>query len=242
MEINEKLSSEDLKDPMKIEMYSSQLFENGEYGSIRLRDLVSKDMMFLFQNKWIGLPLYAQVYAKDWANSPEFLSQLGNALELCRTLEEATEALLSKLRLWGKQVAADFVGAYCLLEAQAQSAGGNDEIIKQIRETERSYAGYIALQEKKMELSVDEKVKPGEGFYIAQPLLQNVPGFMSWLFSVIDVALINRRPLIQDALTSSNFNEVVMRTSLATTGAIEDSSLLCAYLANQLGLSKYYEI
>ncbi|WP_199613897.1 hypothetical protein [Paenibacillus alkalitolerans] len=236
------LGMEDLQDPMKIEAYSEQLLETAEDGSSRLKPDASKELSFLFQNKWIGFPSYAQSYARDWLNTETIVNQLSEDLDKVKTLEEATEAAMTHLRRWGRQAAADIVGAFCFLEAQAAAAGGNDGIIARIRTAERSYAGYLAQHEQELEGDPSSGLQPGQSLYIAQPLFSMAPGYMEWLFGVVDVALLNRRPLIQDALIAESFEQVLLKVMLASNGVIEEAALLGAYVAYLLDLKQHYSL
>jgi hypothetical protein len=232
---------EDLQDAMKIEMYSNQLLENDADGSTRLKKEVAHDLAYLFQNRWIGLSSYVQNYARDWINSEKFMNLLQNELERCRTLEEATEVVLTHLKRWGKQVATDFVGAFCFLEAEARAKGSNDEIIHQVRNTDQAYAGYIALREQQLRENAQDGVNR-QVSCIVEPLLNAAPGFIGWLIGVVDISLLNRRALIQEALIGEDFHQVILRVLLASQGVIEESSLVGAYFAHVLDLQQYYSI
>ncbi|MCJ8011815.1 hypothetical protein MUG84_08675 [Paenibacillus sp. KQZ6P-2] len=233
---------EDLNDPMKLETFSEQFLETLEDGSTRVKPQAASELAFLFQNKWIGIPGYAQAYARDWVNVEEFVKQLSDDLDRVKTLEEATEAVLTHLRRWGRQAAGDFVGGFCFLEAQASLLGGNDEIISRIRATERAYAGYLERHEHQLKGSFPDGLNPGEAFYTAQPLFEEAPGFMQWLFGVVDVSLLNRRGLIADALHGKSFEEVLLRIMLASNGVIEEAAMFAAYVAQVLDLQRFYTL
>ncbi len=233
----------DLNNPMEMEAFSNKLLIEYEDGGSSLKPEHSRELAQLIQNKWIGLQGYAHAYARDWVNNEEMVKQIGEDLEKAESHEEATEAVLIQLRRWGRQAAGDFIGAFCFLEAKAGSEGGDDAIIAEIRRTERAYAGYLAAHEQ--ELIVDEPasgLKPGDSLYIAQPLFQHAPGFMDWLFGAVDISLLNRRPLIKEALIADSFEQLLLKALLASGGVVEEVSLFGAYCAYLLDLPRFYRL
>ncbi|AXI27982.1 hypothetical protein CIB87_02750 [Priestia megaterium] len=221
----------DLRDSKSVEDYSAEIF--AEEG-LKLTEEDAKKFSFLYENKWIGITQYSHRLASGWTQSQEFVEVLNENLEKAHTLEEATEALLTQLKLFGKQAVAEFVGVLCLLEAKANIHKNNDAIISEVRLMERSYFGY--MNDLVNALNFDTN----EDFSLIRPLNDEASGFIEWMFGVVDISLINRRELIKQALQSESYDELMLKLLITTRDLFEDASLLCGYLAVKLKLEKKY--
>lgn len=227
--MNTKLN---LNDPQEFEKFSQSLF-NQEQFSFKKEEAMAFNQFY--ENKWIGFPHYAKKLASEWVHTTGFLDELHSRLEKSNTLEEATENTLNQFKLWGKQVVADFVGALCLLETKVTTLNDNDSMIDIIRNHDRSYGGYLK------EIAQDFDLSLAEPLAMIKPLHDNAIGFVQWMFSVVEVGLINRRELIKDALSSDSYDELMLKLMVSTKDVFEDSALLCGFVAKKLALNDFYE-
>jgi hypothetical protein len=245
--MNQHLNQSVQHTPEEIEEWVSQLFVSSDTGN-QLKEEHLKQFNLLYENIWLGLPWYLQHYANDWVHYEDVIMGINEGISRTNSLEEGTNQVLNLLKKWTEQVTADFIGALCLLEAEAAKAGSTLEIIGKVSETEGSYAGYIKLREQDLELSEPiEDLKPGMGYYIAQPIIQNEPGFLVWVSAVVDVALDQKRKDIKEALSAmsfskGSFDEFIYKLVITLSNSIQDIALLCGYIAHLFNLQRFYLI
>ncbi|PGY05693.1 hypothetical protein COE15_00130 [Bacillus cereus] len=233
--------------PDNIEEIVQQLFEGDSVENQSLRPEVVREVNYLYENVWMGLFWYLHRYTGEWIQAEPLVEELNEKVQEAESLEEAATNAIYILQSWGEQVVFDFMGTLCMLEADLVTRDGKiDELLHIIRTFEGSYSGYVREREKQLVMAVDEDIQPGMGYYIAQPIIQEAPAFAVWVQAVLQVALDQRRGLIKDALSSISFKrgsyeEFILKISMAIQGVIEDTALLCGYIAVKVfQLQRYY--
>ncbi|CAM3778477.1 hypothetical protein [Alicyclobacillus pomorum] len=226
--------------PEEFQAYGAQLFTMDDVGKFVLFDGVKPEVEAFYADKWPGLIDYCRSYTSEWSTRSEVGDMLYKVLRRPVDRDMKAETILASLRLWGMQVVADFVAAVCLLEADADVYGNHQFILQKIRKHTRSYSTYLSRREQELHFGNQDHPRPGEGFYLALPLLREASGFFRWSTSTMNAALACRKPAILTALEQWSTDDIRVDAGNATLDVIFNLAVIAGYMAYRLDFKRYY--
>ncbi|GMA51061.1 hypothetical protein GCM10025857_24180 [Alicyclobacillus contaminans] len=222
----------------------ADLFSLSESGQIRITANHRPAVEAVYLENWPGLLDYVYTYTEEWMIRDDVADKLYPALRNTFHPEQKVDVLVSSLELWGLQVCADVTAALCLLEADAAVYGNSAFILQKIRKHARSYSTYIARRERELILRPaleNSLLQPGDGFYLAAPLLSSEMEFFRWNMRWMSEALLRRRPAMEEAFMRAEEPDVRWDVGPVVLDILYNMAVIAGFVAHRQDFKRYYQ-